>query len=240
MLTLECYGIAHFYGAVNALSGVDVKYTGSGCIALIGANGAGKSTLLKGLVGAHRFSQGRVYLLGEAMYPESPARAHVGYLSERVALPPDLSVAEMIYGALISRGVSRQSARESASWAIEQCELNTLRDRRCDTLSRGQRQRARLAATIAHRPSVLVLDEVHSGLDPLQTHSLNALIAEQARERLVLLSTHRLSAAESIADTYWVLDRGELIAEGALQTWSPEPHLSLEHAYRELVKRHRG
>jgi ABC-2 type transport system ATP-binding protein len=162
-----------------------------------------------------------------------------------------LSVEEVLWGATVTRGLTRREGVSALEWALERCQLIELSDRRCSTLSRGQRQRTRLASVLVHRPKLLVLDEVHSGLDPLQTVELNQLLSELARDCLVLLSTHRLSAAEEIADAYWVLHRGRLLAAGPISAWSAlkghhpdltsEPLLttvnggSLEHAYLSLI-----
>ena len=239
---LSCHHVSHTYGKVVALQKFSVNQEGVGCVALIGANGAGKSTLLRGIVGAQRFSSGEVSLSGKSLYPESPTREQIGYLSENAALPAELSVEEEIWGSTILHGLTGHRAREALKWVIKRCNLEELRRRRCGTLSRGQRQRVRLASSLVHRPQLLVLDEVHSGLDPLQTAELNELLRDLAQNCLVLLSTHRLSAAEEIADTYWVLHDGRLLASGPISTWGVEieenyqPSGHLERAYRTLIK----
>jgi ABC-2 type transport system ATP-binding protein len=239
---LHCHEVSHSYGKVVALRDVSVTQTGAGCVALIGANGAGKSTLLRGIVGAHRFSRGRVSLSGNELYPESPARADLGYLSENGTLPIELSVEEVLWGATLLHGLSKSQSREACDWVIMRCHLNELRSRRCGTLSRGQRQRVRLASSLVHRPQLLVLDEVHSGLDPLQTAELNDLLKDLSQSCLVLLSTHRLSAAEQITDTYWVLHGGQLLADGPIDSWGVKIEEGdrgagrLERAYRSLIK----
>ena len=242
---LSCQNITHLYGQFVALQDLTVSKEGAGCVALIGANGAGKSTLLRGIVGAQRFSRGEVRISDHLLYPESPARAQLGYLSENGTLPTELSVDEVLWGATLLRGLTRSQGIEAREWVLDRCHLSPLRWRRCGTLSRGQRQRVRLASSLVHQPQLLVLDEVHSGLDPLQTAELNALLKTLAQSCLVLLSTHRLSAAEQIADTYWVLHDGALLASGPLSSWEVhaedvDPSLGrLERAYRALVDRQR-
>ena len=241
---LRCHKVSHAYGKCVAIRDLSVTQQGVGCVAIIGANGAGKSTLLRGIVGAHRLSTGEVEISGQKLYPESPARDQIGYLSENGVLPTELSADEVIWGATLLHNLPKDRAREACEWVIKSCDLKDLRSRRCGTLSRGQKQRVRLATSLVHRPQLLVLDEVHSGLDPLQTNELNALLKELASNCLVLLSTHRLSAAEQIADTYWVLHAGELLAEGPIESWgidagpSHEGVERLEHMYRVLIDHH--
>ena len=125
--------------------------------------------------------------------------------------------------------------------SLHDCQLNELRDRRCDTLSRGQRQRVGLATAIIHRPKLLVLDEVHSGLDPLQTLEMNKVLCSLATNSLLVTSTHRLAAAEEIAEHYWVLHEGQLLLSTCQESWkrnwqdSQERPWSLEKAYLQLI-----
>lgn len=168
-------------------------------------------------------STGHIHVCGEEQYPESAARRYIGYLSESLGLPNELSVKEAILMAARLRSGVHFSIREAVEWALERCNLNSLAYRRCDSLSRGQRQRVGLALSIVHRPRLLVLDEVHSGLDPLQTIEMNNLLNDLSDEHLILLSTHRLEAAAHVARSFWVLDEGRLLSSGPLASWS---HLS--------------
>lgn len=240
-IRLSCRALSHAYQELIALSSIELDQEGPCCVALIGANGAGKSTLLRGLVGAQRLSEGEIELDGELIYPESPTRSELGYLSERTPLPSELSVIEVLRGASSIHRISRKDRKEMIERSIVECDLNALLDRRCETLSRGQRQRVGLATAIIHRPKLLVLDEVHSGLDPLQTREINGVLRSLAQRSLLILSTHRLSAAEQIADHYWVLHQGEMLTSISRETWmsrwnqAHREEWSLERAYLELI-----
>ena len=240
-IRLRCQGLSHAYGAVIALRSIDLQQEGPGCVALIGSNGAGKSTLLRGLVGAQRLSRGQMTLDHQAIYPESSVRSELGYLSEKTPLPPELSVYEYLNGTARLHRLSRGSRPHMIERCLIDCDLIDLSDRRCDTLSRGQRQRVGLAAALIHRPKLLVLDEVHSGLDPLQTREINRVLKSISSTSLIVLSTHRLSAAEEVADHYWVLHDGELLTSKSAEEWKREWHASqkrqwsLERAYLTLI-----
>ncbi len=236
-IELTCAGLSHAYQGVRALDSITLYQRGPGCVALIGANGAGKSTLLRGLVGAQRLSAGVITLNQRALYPESEARAEVGYLSEQTPLPPALSIYEVLKGSAILHKVPRKQRAGAIERVIHECNLHELSGRRCDTLSRGQRQRVGLATAIVHRPTMLVLDEVHSGLDPLQTREINAVLKQLSRTCLLVMSTHRLAAAEQIADHYWVLHQGALLHSIGHQEWLSQHKTkwSLETAYLGLI-----
>lgn len=186
-------------------------------------------------------SQGEIIICGEAMYPESIARRQLGYLSERPSLPNELSVYEWLCIVGRLHKLSGRYLYSRVEWVLDRCSLDSLKSRRCDSLSRGQRQRVGVASSIIHRPALLVLDEVHSGLDPIQTNEMNKLLGELAEEQLVLLSTHRLDAALQLTHEFWVLDQGRLLAAGPLESWSKaiSPDIKgvdrLRNAYLELV-----
>ena len=240
-IRLHCQGLSHAYGAVIALKSISLQQEGPSCVALIGSNGAGKSTLLRGLVGAQRLSRGEITLDRQAIYPESAVRSELGYLSEKTPLPPELSVYEYLSGIAGLHRISHSSRPQMLERCLTDCDLINLSDRRCDTLSRGQRQRVGLAAALIHQPKLLVLDEVHSGLDPLQTREINSVLKSISSKSLIVLSTHRLSAAEEIADHYWVLHEGELLTSKSATKWKREWHTShqrqwsLERAYLSLI-----
>lgn len=231
--------VSHSYQKVLALDSVTLIHEGPGCVILLGANGAGKSTLLRGLVGIQKLSQGYLLLNDQEIYPESPLRKDIGYLSEQSHLPHSLTIYETLEGIAILYGLKGKEKQDALDWCIQCCKLEELLDRHCDTLSRGQRQRVGLATAILHRPPLLVLDEVHSGLDPIQTKEMNDVLKGLAQECLLIISTHRLEAADQIADHFWVLHEGCLIKNTSRETWQKEyssnNSWSLNQAYHQLL-----
>ena len=237
-IDLQCKALSHSYPGVIALHALNLHYQGPGCVALIGANGAGKSTLLRGLVGGQSLSSGEILLNQEAIYPECKQRKNIGYLSEHTPLPEMMTVYEVLKGATILQKVPSSERQNKIDWCIEKCDLMELLWRTCGTLSRGQRQRVGLASAIIHQPLLLILDEVHSGLDPIQTQELNKVLRSLAQHSLLVVSTHRLTAAEQVADHFWVLHEGQLIQSISKHKWQShylDTPWSLETAYRELI-----
>lgn len=213
---------SHAYESVLALSSLNLNHTGTGIVALIGANGAGKSTLLRSIVGAQKLTNGKILLNQNELHPESTYRKNIGYLSEQNPLPNSLTVEEVLKTSALLHQVHYSEHQAQIESCLTACNLTSLRKRFCHTLSRGQRQRLGLASAIIHRPQVLVLDEVHSGLDPLQTKAMNSILKSIASETLIILSTHRLHEVEKLADYIWVLHHGELLKVTSILAWQAE------------------
>ncbi len=221
-IELSLKNVSHSYSSLLALDSVDIQHQGVGVIALIGANGAGKSTLLRSVVGAQKLSQGLILLNQHEIYPESKYRKQIGYLSEQNPLAHSLTVQEILLGSALLHGVSYTQYQSHIEEVLHSCDLFALRHRYCNTLSRGQRQRLGLASAIVHKPKLLILDEVHSGLDPLQTQAINKILNDLATTTLIILSTHRLTEAEKVAKWIWVLHQGKLLKQSSLISWQTE------------------
>jgi ABC-2 type transport system ATP-binding protein len=213
---IELHAVAHRYGSHQALLALSLRLEGPQLIALIGANGAGKSTLIRALVGEIDPSEGRIFICDEEMYPESPARRLIGYLPEESRPYSESSVYEYLHLMASLRGLGGSSRREAIEWASARCDLNDLLSTPIKALSKGMKQRVGLAQAILHKPPVLILDELSSGLDPHQAHALLRLLKDLSTESLVLISTHRLDTIENYADQVCLLEKGGLKAYGPL------------------------
>jgi len=191
-----------------------IRTPATGITALIGPSGGGKTTLLRLLAGLERPQAGHIRH-GERMWFDSarridlaPGRRQLGFLFQQAALFPHLSVAGNIAYGLPS-GVDRE--REVARW-LARLQLAGFAARRPDSLSGGQRQRVALARALAPRPSVLLLDEPFSAVDPDLRQSLRLAFLELMREQPTptLLVTHDLDDVRQLADWVGVVIDGGL------------------------------
>ncbi|HYC79316.1 MAG TPA: ABC transporter ATP-binding protein [Planctomycetota bacterium] len=205
---------ARWYGAVCGVVDVDLEVPG-GVVGLLGPNGAGKSTLLKLLTGQLRPSAGEVRLLGVDPMRDAEVFRRVGFCSEDDALFEDLTPREFLrYLAALHgyRGVERS---RRADRALERTGVAAAAGRRCAGLSKGTRQRVRIAAAVIHEPELLILDEPMTGLDPLARRGVLDLMDTWARAgRAVLFSSHILHEVEAAARHVVVLNKGMVLAEG--------------------------
>jgi len=186
-------------------------------LGLLGINGAGKSTTLRMIAGLLAPDAGDVRINGADPYAQ-PAllRREVGYLPEDAPLYAELTVSEYLDFCARLRGLRGNAAAAAVSRAIERCDLGEMRRRLCGLLSKGWRQRVGLAQAILHEPSLIVLDEPASGLDPVQALRLRELIARLREAHAVVLSTHVLSDVIACCDTVAILHQGRVHHHGAL------------------------
>jgi ABC-2 type transport system ATP-binding protein len=214
-ILIEARQLARWYGPVIGITDVTLDVPRA-IVGLLGPNGAGKSTLLKVITGQIAPSSGTVSVLGKDPMADPSVFHDVGYCSEDDALFEELTVLEMVRFLAKLHGLA--SPRRRAVAALETCGVADLEARRCRELSKGQRQRVRLAAAIVHDPELLILDEPMTGLDPLGRRSVMDLIRERAGHgRAVVFSSHILHEVEAVATYVIVLNKGMVLAEGTLE-----------------------
>jgi phospholipid/cholesterol/gamma-HCH transport system ATP-binding protein len=210
------------FGERSVLEGASLELRPGEITVVIGGSGCGKSTLLRILLGLERYERGSVRLLGREVRTLSPAESselmmQVGMLFQFGALFDSMTVGENVGFAL--RYVRRLGEAEIAERVRENLMLVGLKDVEKlypAQLSGGMRKRVALARAIAHKPSLLCVDEPTTGLDPIMSDTINELIL-QMRERLgvtVFCITHDLGAAFKIADRIAMLYQGRVVAFG--------------------------
>jgi ABC-2 type transport system ATP-binding protein len=215
---LSADGLVKRFGTVTALSGVTVEVA-EGITGLLGANGAGKTTLLGLSLGLTHPDGGRLEVLGlDPVLAGPDVRAVVGYSPEHQALPPDVRAYDLVAHLAEVHGLPYRAATARASDALYQVGLGEERFRPVGTMSTGQKQRVKLAAALAHDPSLVLLDEPTDGLDPVQREDMLALIRRVGTEFgiNVLLSSHLLDEVDRVCDSAVILVEGRVAAAGPL------------------------
>lgn len=227
------------YAGRTALDGLDLRVPAGSCLGLLGPNGAGKTTALRLALGFARATAGSVRLHGRA--PGDPrSRAGVGFLPERLALPPHATVRRWL--ALHTRllGADAPAAHTPDALIDAALERTGVADRaheRIGSLSKGLRQRVGFALALLGAPRLLVLDEPGSGLDPLGVRDARGWIeAERRRGATVLVSSHQLSEVERTCDHVAILDAGRLLAAGPTAE-VVRPGEELEDAFVRILGR---
>ncbi len=202
---------------------------------LLGPNGAGKTTALRMALGFARPSGGTVRLQG--LPPDDRhSRVGLGFLPERLTLPAHVTVAHWLglHARLI--GLPADAIGPAVRASLERTGVADRGHERIGGLSKGLRQRVGFAVALLGAPSLLILDEPASGLDPLGMRDARTWI-EQERERgaTVLISSHQLSEVERVCDAVAILDQGRLVASGSVDVLLAEGE-TLEDAFVRLVR----
>ena len=214
--------VTMYYGPVKAVDSVSFEARQGEVLGLLGPNGAGKTTTMNVIAG-HLVPQSGTVAVGGHDVVENPveARRLTGYLPEREPLYPEMEVAEYLRFVGRARGLGGARLKERMEWVVEACALAPVyRKLLCD-LSRGYRQRAGLAQALIHDPPVLILDELTSGLDPLQTSEVRKLVRNLAhgagQEKCIVFSTHVMQEAQAVSDRVVIINNGQIVAQGGVE-----------------------
>ena len=212
MLVLQSIALQLGEAETPLLSSLSAWYPASHFGAILGPSGCGKSTLLKVIAGILPHTSGSIFWQGKDLENEDLPAHQLGYVPQFSCTQPRLSVQEnLFYGARLRQKGTRQEIEARVEQVMEETGLQDLQDRRAGVLSGGQLRRLSLAMELTTRPSLLLADEVTSGLDPKSEEEITELLSSLAREqgRLVLLVTHSLRHMESY-DSITVLTDGHL------------------------------
>ena len=228
---IETKKLSKVFGNRKAVDNVTIEVPQGAFLSIFGPNGAGKTTLLRVLSTLSRATSGKATLMGVDLKEEPDrARDHIGLISHNSMLYPDLTAEQnlMIYARLY--GVVDPEAR-----VMELLEAVELKHRRLDvvrTFSRGMTQRVSIARALVNDPSVVLLDEPYSGLDPHAMHIFDELIASVREDRTFVMVSHDLDKGLALASHVLVLARGRVVHFGEKDQMSPDEFADL---YRTTV-----
>jgi ABC-2 type transport system ATP-binding protein len=209
--------VSRFYGEVLGVNRVNLTIP-PGITSLVGPNGSGKTTLMNLMTGLLRPTRGSISVLG--IPPDRPEELFrkIGYCTQYDAFPKGMTGYEFIYSYLLVHGMVDSEARKLTVEALQSVSMMEAADRPAAAYSKGMRQRLKLAQAVAHKPSVLVLDEPLNGLDPMARNETIALFQQWGGEgRHVIVSSHILHEVDRISDQVILLSHGYVVAEGQIQ-----------------------
>jgi len=205
--------ISKSYNKNQALNAVSFTVNDNEIAAFIGPNGAGKSTTLKIIGGYLMPDSGEVMINGLNIKERSlEVKKITGYLPENNPLYPEMYVKEYLEYVARIYGLGKKT-KQAVEKVIEATGLEAEYRKKIGQLSKGYRQRVGLARSIVHNPSVLLLDEPTTGLDPGQLIEIRNLITELGKTRSILFSTHNLNEAATLCKHIVVINKGNIVAD---------------------------
>lgn len=210
-MAIEVTGIDKYYGPQAALKQVSFSIQDKEIVGFLGPNGAGKSTMMKILTGYLPPDAGTASINGvNAEEASLELRKQIGYLPEHNPLYLDMYVKEYLSFVSDIYKLKQPGARIRETIHLTGLELE--QTKKIGALSKGYRQRVGLAQAILHNPSVLILDEPTTGLDPNQLEEIRQLIRSLGKEKTVMLSTHIMQEVDAICDRVIIINKGEIVA----------------------------
>jgi len=221
-------------GEIRAVDNVTFTCEPGKIYGLLGANGAGKTTTLRMLATILEPTDGTALVNGFDVveHPEK-VRANVGFLSTATALYPRLNAQEMVeyFGRL--NGLDEPTLKKRIGDIFQRLNMNDFRDRRCDKLSTGQKQKTSIARTLIHDPAVMIFDEPTTGLDVMTARTIIGFISDcRERGKTVIFSTHIMSEVERLCDHIGIIHGGKLLEEGTLSELRAKHN---EHNLEEII-----
>ncbi len=213
-MILELQNIEKSFGEKKVLSGVSLRADGGKAFGLLGRNGAGKTTTIRILMDVFPAEAGQVLINGRTI---DYRQIQIGYLPEERGLyPKKLVIDQLVYFAQL-KGMSRKGAVQAVDFWLNRLGMMEYRNKRLDTLSKGNQQKIQLVTALAHNPHIVILDEPFSGLDPVNAMLLKDVVKEQiAQGKIVLFSSHQMSYIEEFCDSIAILNQGKVAITGEL------------------------
>ena len=214
-MILELKNIEKSFGEKKVLTGVSFKAEGGKAFGLLGRNGAGKTTSIRILMDVFPANSGEVLIDGQ---PIDYNKVGIGYLPEERGLyPKKIIIDQLTYFAEL-KGMRRKDAIKSIDYWLERLGMTEYRNKRLDTLSKGNQQKIQLITALAHDPDIVILDEPFSGLDPVNAMLLKDVVKEQiSKGKIVLFSSHQMSYIEEFCDSIAILNNGKVVLHGDLR-----------------------
>ena len=204
-MSIKVENVSKLYGEQRALNNVSFEVKAGEIVGFLGPNGAGKSTMMKIITAFLPATEGKVSVNGlDVKTDPLEVKSQIGYLAEQNPLYYDMYVKEYL---LFTAGIYKISnAKERVKEMIELVGLQKEQAKKIGELSKGYKQRVGLAQALIHDPSVLILDEPTTGLDPNQLEEIRGLIKEIGAKKTVMLSTHIMQEVEAICERVIIIN----------------------------------
>ena len=213
-MVLEMRNIQKSFGEKKVLQGVSLRAEGGKAFGLLGRNGAGKTTSIRILMHVFPANGGEVLFDGA---PIDYSKVQFGYLPEERGLYPKKKIIDQLVYFAELKGMDYKSAVRSVDYWLNRLGMTEYRNKRLDTLSKGNQQKIQLITALAHDPHVVILDEPFSGLDPVNAMLLKDVVREViAKGKIVLFSSHQMNYIEEFCDSIAILNGGKVAISGDL------------------------
>lgn len=214
-MELTLNNIRKSFGPKEVLKGFSFTAHSGEAFGLLGRNGAGKTTTIRILMGVFPANSGEVLVDGR---PIDYKKTGIGYLPEERGLYPKQKIFDQLVYFARLKGMTAKDAGASVDKWLDRLGMTEYRDKRLDTLSKGNQQKIQLVTALAHDPEIIILDEPFSGLDPVNAQLLKDVVREELeRGKCVIFSSHQMNYIEEFCDSIAILNGGEAVLMGSIR-----------------------
>lgn len=208
---IEVKNLTKKFGKFTALDDLNLSFTNTKSIALIGPNGCGKTTLIKSILGLNVIETGDILVDGKSVKDDYLYRKDIGYMPQIGRYPENMSIGQTIR---MIKDTRKTSETHLDTELLENFELEKMYDKKMGTLSGGTTQKVSAVLAFMFDPKVIILDEPTAGLDPLASEILkNKIIKEKNRGKLIIITSHLLSELDDIVSEIVFMNEGKIIVQ---------------------------
>lgn len=213
-MLLELRNIEKSFGEKKVLKNITLTAEGGKAFGLLGRNGAGKTTTIRILMDVFPADSGSIFIDGK---PIDYKHVQFGYLPEERGLYQKKKIIDQLVYFAELKGMSRSNAVSSIDYWLSRLDMTEYRNKKLDTLSKGNQQKIQMITALAHNPEIVVLDEPFSGLDPVNAMLLKDVVKETiAKGRIVIFSSHQMNYIEEFCDSIAIINDGNIVLDGDL------------------------
>lgn len=214
-MLLQLQDVNKSFGEKQVLKGVSFTAESGKAFGLLGRNGAGKTTTIRILMNVFPADSGKILIDG---MPIDYDKIQIGYLPEERGLyAKKIILDQLVYFAEL-KGMSKKDALIAIDYWLNRLGMSEYKNKRLETLSKGNQQKIQLITALAHNPHIIILDEPFSGLDPVNALLLKDVVKEEIEKgKIVLFSSHQMSYIEEFCDSIAIINNGNVVLHGNLQ-----------------------
>lgn len=213
MSILSVHNVTKRYHDHLAVDAVNFEMPSGSILGLLGPNGAGKTSLIRIITTITRADSGEVLFHNEPLNTSHPER--IGYLPEERGLYKKMKVGEQLIYLAQLKGLSHIDAKREIEFWLEKFDITTWWGKKIEELSKGMQQKVQFISTVVHKPSLIILDEPFSGLDPINTKLIKQEIKTlNEGGTSIIFSTHRMEQVEEICEHIVLINQGKNILQG--------------------------
>jgi len=214
-MKLEIKNIHKSFSEKEVLHGISFSVESGKALGLLGRNGAGKTTTIRIIMNLFNADSGEILLDGKKFN----AREHqIGYLPEERGLYPKTKVLEQLIYLGKLRSLDSKTAKNNALYWLDRLGVSEYKDKKLETLSKGNQQKVQLAETFLCNPDIVILDEPFSGLDPVNSQILKDIIRELiSNQKLLVFSSHQMNYVEEFCEDIALINKGDIVLTGNLK-----------------------